>query len=202
MCGIFASRNKDKFIELAKLNQYRGNSKYSITIFDKELTPKVRLEGDGLFNENKIPSLRENEEYFYVGHVQAPTSGSSKVHPNQIGRSLLWHNGILKDEYMETVKEDWDTDHIHNSMLESFENVNNFDGSFACIMYDNYKLYLFRNMLSPLFVDGNHNISSTKFKDSVKLDANVLFNIFGEEGFGDMIVINTFETKNNPYFGL
>ena len=33
MCAIFGSKDKDKFLELAELNQYRGNFAHSTTVF-------------------------------------------------------------------------------------------------------------------------------------------------------------------------
>ena len=33
MCAIFGSKDKEKFLELAELNQYRGNFAHSTTVF-------------------------------------------------------------------------------------------------------------------------------------------------------------------------
>ena len=60
-------------------------------------------------------------------------------------------------------------------------------------------LQLFRNEISPLFIDKDHNISSTKFDFSSPLNPNIIWNFTPGES---IIEDGTFNTVENPYFGL
>jgi len=205
MCGIFCSKDKNKFIELAKANQYRGSDHHSITVFDNTLECVFSGTYDGLFNEQNIPEIES--EVYYVGHVQAATSLFSKIHPNEdeFTCNLLWHNGILKDEYMSLQEEKWDTELI-NKLVSSKDNLSeklsDLDGSFACVHYNHKdkQLFIFRNKLSPMFIDNDYNISSVKLNEFNKVEADtvILINPFS-------MIYNVeckFTTKNNPYYGL
>ena len=108
MCAIFGSRDKEKFLELAELNQYRGNFAHSTTVFQTgalkhyrdaetvrhvttnrgydEFVDSVTMAGDDVLTIT-----------YYLGHVQAPTTDSIDTHPSNINGDLLWHNGIIKD---------------------------------------------------------------------------------------------------------
>ena len=73
MCGISASLNKDKFIELMKLNSYRGNFSYSVMVFDY-INKKILYlnKSFGEFDEKIIENLNY-ENVYYIGHQQSPT---------------------------------------------------------------------------------------------------------------------------------
>ena len=60
-------------------------------------------------------------------------------------------------------------------------------------------LQLFRNEISPLFIDKDYNISSTKFDNSSPLKANIIWNFIPGEC---IIEDGTFNTAENPYYGL
>lgn len=205
MCGIFCSKDKNKFIELAKANQYRGSDHHSITVFDNTLECIFSGTYDGIFNEQNIPELEG--DVYYVGHVQAATSLFSKIHPNkdEFTGNLLWHNGILKDEYMSSQTEKWDTELINkvvSSKNNLSEKLSDLDGSFACIHYNHKdkQLFAFRNKLSPMFIDKDFNISSVRLNNFDRFNDGkyVLINPF------DMSynIVCSFTTKNNPYYGI
>jgi hypothetical protein len=60
-------------------------------------------------------------------------------------------------------------------------------------------LQLFRNLISPMFIDDNHNISSTKFENSQSLPANIVWTFNPGEG---IIRDGIFNTVENPYYGI
>ena len=71
------------------------------------------------------------------------------------------------------------------------------------IFFDNIKyfgynsLQLFRNEISPMFIDEDHNISSTKFEGSKPLEPNVIWEFHPGK---TLIGIGYFKTVENPYF--
>ena len=83
MCAIFGSFDKEKFFELAKLNSYRGSHSYSIAYYDRKNVAIV----DKGFGE--FPEIDLDNNYYYIGHVQAPTTDSkdkNSIHPaNDMG---------------------------------------------------------------------------------------------------------------------
>jgi glutamine phosphoribosylpyrophosphate amidotransferase len=150
-------------------------------------------------------------------HSQAPTtenSDSSSIHParmhhSEVGdTSLLWHNGILKPNTISMLREKtgmdttWDTQLLLQHMINS-ESLSEIDGTFACLMYHAGNMYMFRNEISPLFIDFDMNISSTKFEvSSITGNAfSILPNHVFKLDFYSMtsIIQSTFTTKNSPY---
>ena len=213
MCAIFGSKNRDKFLELAELNQYRGNFAHSTTVFqtgaykhyrDGETISYVTTNtGHGDFVDN----IRMSDDdiltmTYYLGHVQAPTTDSPDTHPSKINGDLLWHNGIIKDYQVKEWKEsygqlDWDTELLHRHILLGNE-LDNVDGTFSCTRYDKEQIYLFRNEISPLFYDEELIISSTKFENAEETESGVMYkmNLHNRE----LEVMYRFETKENPYY--
>ena len=128
MCAIFGSKDKDKFLELAELNQYRGNFAHSTTVFQtgmfqhypeaEKVIHVTTNTGEGEFKDSITMSEEEYKTTYYLGHVQAPTTDSVKTHPSNINGDLLWHNGIIKDYQVQEWKQelgnvDWDLSLIH-----------------------------------------------------------------------------------------
>ena len=212
MCAIFGSKNKDKFLELAELNQYRGNFAHSTTGFqtglfqhypDAERVVHVTTNtGEGEFKDSITMSEEEYKTTYYLGHVQAPTTDSVETHPSNINGDLLWHNGIIKDYQVQEWKQelgnrDWDTELLHRHLVLGGD-LDNVDGTFSCARYTKDNIFLFRNEISPLFYDDDMNISSTKFDNSLETEAGVMYLM-------DLVKNNLepqcrFETKENPYY--
>jgi|TARA_B100000524_G_scaffold274880_1_gene152389 hypothetical protein len=212
MCAIFGSKDKDKFLELAELNQYRGNFAHSTTVFqtglfqhypDAERVVHVTTNtGEGEFKDSITMSEEEYKTTYYLGHVQAPTTDSVETHPSNINGDLLWHNGIIKDYQVQEWKQelgnrDWDTELLHRHLVLGGD-LDNVDGTFSCARYTKDNIFLFRNEISPLFYDDDMNISSTKFDNSLETEAGVMYLM-------DLVKNNLepqcrFETKENPYY--
>lgn len=211
MCSIFGSFNTDKLKELAQLNLYRGQHSYSFSYYDpttKQITYMQRALGEFPFDDIDIP-----EGQYAIAHMQAPTTSNKRantIHPAIIGKHFLWHNGIVKDHCVKEMSRNtvfiengdldylsWDTYLIlHQYVYEG--NINRIDGTFSCVHYcDGEGLKLFRNEISPMFIDDDYNISSTKFNNSTSLKPNIIWKFIPGEG---IISIDTFKTVENPYF--
>lgn len=202
MCGIFGSFDKNKFEELREMNLYRGNFTHSLA--------RVKLDGSlptSLIKGTKKPEIPDLEEYdFYIGHCQAPTSRDGKnpdnAHPAVYENSYLWHNGIIKDQCIKEMQEllnsavAWDTLLLNKYITKDYD-LSNIDGSFACVWIKDNKLHLFRNLISPLYIDENLNFSSVKFEGSKPLKAECIFVVQENKLIQTDL---TFSTKNNPYF--
>ena len=219
MCAIVGSSDKEKFLELIELNQYRGNTSWSVSQFEigafkhyedgKEFRLVNLHQGFAQFDTtimNLFDELNQYKKYYYMGHVQAPTTSNSSIHPSNYDNDLLWHNGILKDYF---VKEwqiqygnniEWDTELLHRHILlnKEMDLLDNVDGTFSCARYNKKDIYLFRNEISPLFYDKDLNISSVKFEDSEETEAGVMYkmNLHDKE----LGVVQRFETYENPYY--
>lgn len=210
MCGICASLNKDKFIELMKLNSYRGNFSYSVMIFDYTYKRILYLNKSlSEFDENIIKDLNY-ENVYYIGHQQSPTGGLIKdyerIHPsilnNDCNTSYLYHNGLLKTDYLRkfNYESKWDTELIHKFVRNGdFNQLGNIQGSFSCLFIDKDKnIKLFRNALSPMFIDKNLNISSVKFKGCEKTKYNRIYDIdFENKSLNEGLI---FDNKELIYF--
>lgn len=193
MCSIIASFDVNKFKKLYELNSYRGALSYSMCEVDTGFPLCIKK----LVQKKEKPIWDNNTKGFLIGHSQAPTSQTSRIHPAKLGSSYLWHNGIIKEESVPENK--WDTLY----MLEEIESkgwdvLSEIDGAFACMLFRKGHLYVFRNEISPLFYDDNFSFSSTKFENSRPLNSNVVYEVILRskrlEPMGD------FNTKENPYF--
>jgi glutamine phosphoribosylpyrophosphate amidotransferase len=211
MCSIIGSFSKEKIVDLVKLNLYRGQHSYSYSYYNPEDNNIQVTRGLG---EIPLDNINIPEGCYCIAHMQAPTTENkdiNSVHPAQLGSSFLWHNGIIKSKWIEKRKEyigvsefpnrnnSWDTFLILRQYLED-GHLNNIDGTFSCVYYSPMEgLQLFRNEISPLFFDKDHNISSTKFDFSSPLNPNIIWNFTPGES---IIEDGTFNTVENPYFGL
>lgn len=204
MCGIVASFNKDKLIELYKLNAYRGEMSHSISIFNfKTNSISVKKYSDKINFDNIV--INDNE--YCIIHSQAPTNkkDNQNIHPAEYNTKLLWHNGIIKDFEVSRLKEKYNSNVTWDTLLLLYElsetkyisNLSNLNGSFSCLFLGNKKLFLFRNEISPLFTDTELNISSVKFNNSVSLIPNTFFEI--DFSNNTLIEKEKFETFENPY---
>lgn len=205
MCAIVGSFSKTKLKELIELNSYRGNHSYSLSEYDvKTGEARVLARELGEFNFNLINELTPSR--YYIAHTQAPTTGEQSIeniHPFKFNNSLLWHNGIIKEDCilemqdkLET-KQGWDTALLSEWVFYS-RDLSEVDGTFSCVKYIYNNLYLFRNEISPMFIDGEWNISSTKFENSTSTPPNeVLYMDFDSK---ELKSVRSFTTKENPYF--
>ena len=208
MCSIFGSFSIDKIRKLAALNSYRGQHSYSYSYYDPEerkITYMRRNLGTLPIDEIDIP-----EGQYCIAHMQAPTTSNKTyeyIHPagHRDGDSIvyLWHNGIIKEKSIKEMQErlgvnkSWDT-YLILYQYYNINSLNNIDGTFSCVYYqEDTGLKLFRNEISPLFIDKDHNISSTKFDQSTPLKPNIIWRFNPGES---IIEIDTFNTVENPYF--
>ena len=200
MCSIIASYSKSVIEELAALNAYRGQHSHSVYVFKKytnELLYSHRDLGQLNINNHKLP------EGYIICHQQAPTTENKQktdIHPAQVNNHLLWHNGIIKEKAIKTLQADlestssWDTKLLLKYLIY-YDKPSTIDGTFSCIWYNGTNLILFRNEISPLFIDKNLNISSTKFDGSQSIAPNKMFVLDSE-----LIEIGSFKTVENPYY--
>lgn len=190
-------------LALIDLNAYRGQHSWSISYYDL-LWNSMKSVSRGM---GEIPKDLINigiNEYCIV-HMQAPTTSNkdmNTVHPAQTGNAYLWHNGIIKADWVNKRKDvsSWDTQLILDQYVKT-KDLNDIDGTFACLLCDDDKLYLFRNEISPLFIDKYNNISSTRFEGASLIKPNVVWEFLSDAGElkeTDM----KFNTVENPYYGL
>lgn len=178
MCGLYLTTNDNNIEELALANSNRGLIANTNTF--------------------EIECRRVT-----VGHILQPTNPNQyNQHPSIVERSMLWHNGLLKSSWIESIgysKDDWDTKVLCTLIeLNGFDCLNDIDGSFACVYKRDNNLYVFRNDLSPLYYGNSNqsvNISSTKTKttpNKVKSGVVFMLNIITNE----LVEHSTFRTIN------
>jgi asparagine synthetase B (glutamine-hydrolysing) len=201
MCSIIGSFKKEKLKELYELNSYRGQYAHSVSYYDI-VTGNISVQrGGGVVD---FDSIIQKPLVYMIVHSQAPTTESEDIHPAYYDGRFLWHNGILKQSYINELKEklsetsNWDTFLLLKSISKDRENLNNLDGSFSCLLYDHEKLYLFRNEISPMFYDANLNMSSTRFNGSYTTEPNCLYHV--DFNFSTIFRVKTFTTVLNPYY--
>ena len=199
MCSISASKDKKLLLKLVDLNRYRGEESHSVSQFlytDDGLDLKSQTKSYGPLD---LDLLDGNWDYCVV-HQQAPTSKEVNntdlatgrfIHPAEKDKSYLWHNGIIKEGKFEG---DWDTEWLFDQALN--EDLNEVDGTFACMMYHENQIYVFRNEISPLFKD-SASFSSTKFEGSTPVVPNIMWKL--DYGTGVLEEKWKFKTKENPY---
>ena len=211
MCSIVGSTSIEKVRELAELNEYRGQHSHSFFVFDRDFEDIVYRHKDfGALNIDDHLDKFTCEAPFFIVHQQAPTTenkDNTNIHPAQIGDfDLLWHNGIIKANEVKRLQEDlqtvnsWDTWLILKHVLD-YNTPEGIDGTFSCLFFKQGEIYLFRNEISPLFIDDELNISSTKFDGSRPLPSNKMFMV--DYTAGEQMKLKetgSFTTKENPYY--
>lgn len=215
MCAITGSKNLDILKELISLNSYRGSHSYSFSLYNMytgHLHVIKKKFGTINVDELAIPS-----NCYGIVHIQAPTTDARTdqfIHPatipnvtNEFPFYALWHNGIIKEdivkEYSRECSTSWDTMmilHMLNRSQINWEVLNKFDGTFSCLLYDGLDntLKLFRNQISPMFIDSDMNISSTKFEGSEETEPDVVFEL--DLNDNKLLQVGSFKTVENPYF--
>jgi hypothetical protein len=201
MCAISGSFSKSKLLELYRLNAYRGEMNHSLTSFEYDNDGRLRLgvlfQDDGPLDTEVLDSLHEKDDKYFLAHSQAPTTDTNSVHPAAYGDAMLWHNGIIKQKSMSPGT--WDTAWLLEQILNyGWSSLSRVDGTFACVMFWGNNLYCFRNEISPLFVDKELNLSSTKAEGFESLKPNVVHKMNLE--FRTLTPVAYFDTFENPYY--
>jgi hypothetical protein len=200
MCAIIGSLYKEKLKDLYNLNAYRGELNYSLATFTPykgKLEFQILFQDSGKMPDTLIDGIPCKEGDFIIAHSQAPTTNSNSIHPAVYGDALLWHNGIIKQNTLSPGT--WDTAWLLEQIINyGWSSLSRVNGTFACIMYLNENLYVFRNEISPLFIDEHFNISSTKYQGSVSLTPNRVWKLNFETMYLDAIAY--FKTMENPYY--
>lgn len=208
MCAIVGSFDKEKLKELVRINSYRGSFSHSFATY-------LPNEKDLILHSMEFGPLDPNiidknfiEGSYGIAHIQAPTSAKhtvERIHPAIYSGSCLWHNGILKTTYINKhVKDnpdtsDWDTEIILRELVSNgYKILSTVDGSFSCLAFDGSEMFLFRNLLSPMFMDDDLSLSSTQFRLSYETPANSFFRINFETK--KLELIGVFKTHTLPYF--
>jgi len=203
MCSIVGSFNKDRLIKLCEINAYRGQSSHSISYFDI-VTGEIKVHrGEGPINYKDIAFAPLT---YCIVHMQAPTQQEHKtIHPAEYEGRYLWHNGILKQDYIKKLKGEldevcnWDTFLMLKAMVQTNrKSISSFDGSFSCVFYENEKVYAFRNEIAPLYYNAQMDISSTHFQGSKSLDPNSIYHM--DFNFQTFFRVSNFTTVLNPYY--
>jgi len=217
MCSIIGSFEYHMLVQLYELNSYRGTHSHSVSVYDFRNKKMVYVDrGMGELSMSQLNNIcRTFPGQYYIVHSQAPTTDNTSlltVHPAAFhhsevrSTSLLWHNGILKPSTIKKLQEEtglgttWDTQLILNYMINR-GNLSDIDGTFACLMHHMGEMYMFRNEISPLFIDFDMNISSTKFDNNDEGSFSIKPNhVFKLDLFNKHTIIeSTFSTKNSPY---
>lgn len=202
MCSIVGSFDKDKLIELCKMNEYRGVMSHSISYFDWHYGTGERFEGSVNYD-----SIEINPYEYCLVHMQAPTAVGNNIHPAENDTCQLWHNGIIKESSIKylndkyDLNETWDTELLLQLIIKNGFNVlSDVDGSFSCALWFKLRksMILFRNEIAPMFVDDYFNISSTNFEGASPIPPNQVFEF--DPWNSKMDPISAFTTKNNPYY--
>ena len=215
MCAIIGSRDYDTLIKLVELNSYRGSHSHSISLYNIINGEMLLCKRD--FGMPDLSTFKIPYNYYAIVHIQAPTTEAKNIdsiHPatagnikNFIPDHALWHNGIIKEsvvkKFQSKYNTNWDTKQILLSIIDqwgTFEALDEMDGSFSCLYYNKKlgKLFIFRNEISPMFIDDNLNISSTKFTGSTATASDLVLQLDFIENI--IPVVGEFTTVENPYY--
>ena len=221
MCAIVGSFDTNTLLNLVDLNSYRGSHSYSFSLVDT-YTNVLNIQSRGLGEIDK-KIINVPERHYGIVHIQAPTTDErslDSIHParadfissyrvdkNTVHEQYnicLWHNGIMKDETVKELQKSsgnikWDTMlMLCELMSHGWAALDKFDGTFSCLFYANRGMYLFRNEISPMFIDSDLNISSTRFSGSKETEPNKVLKM--EFDHKSAAPIHSFKTVENPYY--
>lgn len=197
MCGISASFDIDTLLTLMALNNKRGRHSFSLMVYDVKKKSIFALH-QGFDDCREILAnyyKQLNQHFYYISHSQAPTSTDigltkdfSRIHPAKNNGHYLYHNGIIKDESIQLLKEktckweiNWDTELLLYGLVyydECSYILNFIKGSYACILVSDSTIFTFRNNSSILYYDESFNISSINYDGNMtELPSNMLFQL-------------------------
>lgn len=217
MCSIVGSYSKEKFIEMMSKNEYRGSHSCSIALIDIDNLKLIELHRSfEKFNQLKFYFDKQYKNIYYIGHVQSPTLGVenkdiTRIHPANNLDKYLWHNGLLKNKFIEDtnkvyhldISSTWDT-LVFLQLINKSDNLNNLlsqiDGQFSCILFKNKEyIKVFRNKSNTIWIDGDLNISSIKIDSSFyQIKPNIIYNL--DLYKKELIEGEKFENKNDIYY--
>lgn len=180
MCGIAISTDRNRFINILTENEARrggfAHSTMALNFVDGRFVLADLNRRLGRFSGDCLPDAD-----LYIGHTQAPTGGLSestnRLHPAELDGVYMYHNGILKRRYL--IANDWFGQWDTALMLKKYveNNLNDVDGSFACVVYDDAvgDIEIFRNDSAPLYINDNFDVSSIPLNAEYKMiDAGVV----------------------------
>jgi len=186
MCGISASFNIETLQNIIEVNNIRGNFSFSLLVYDYINKHILALHRSFIDKRKELVKLYKDIPAYFIAHNQAPTAGLNhnffKIHPAEYKNNFLYHNGLLKDNTIQKLrlfyKSDWDTMLLLQEIIHSdFKNLNDIYGSYACILINEYKLFVFRNSNSIIYYDTELNLSSEKMDTMQELPTNKIFEL-------------------------
>ena len=110
MCSIFGSFSKDKLMELADLNKYRGQHSYSYSFLYNDGVNGNSITVTKALGEIPLDDIKIPEGVYCIAHMQAPTTSNKTiefVHPAYKNGCWLWHNGIIKDQWIKSAMKEF-----------------------------------------------------------------------------------------------
>jgi len=213
MCSITGSFNRERLIDLVRLNAHRGTHSNSISRYNvKERNFDIITKKLGPVVFDEIPET--SDDHYLIVHQQAPTTearSEEHIHPAFFRGRILWHNGMLKEQAIKDLQidlntpESWDTKLFLMKIIEDEGDIPLVDGSFSCVMYDpecKQPLSIFRNPLSPLFLGPLGDISSMRFEGSVPTEPNIEYRLdFDPHGKGIYFnAVGSFRCYDMPWY--
>lgn len=201
MCGIIYTSHREQIPDLVKLNERRGNGRFSVMV---RVGNKDTFFNDGDVDINDIITKIPDDMKFCIIHIQAQTSNHGNYHPAVHKDNMLWHNGMLKDTEVKRwakndLEREWDTAILARIGVD-WETLSDIEGTFACLCYAQDNLWIYRNELVPLYGNDDWSIiSSTKFQNSNLIPCHGIF--CKVNGMGPPMILQgaSFVTKNSPY---
>lgn len=193
MCSIIGSFDKSLLKEIVKENAYRGQFSYSMSSIDPETYEIYTLKEFGPLT-NEIIDTNWKDGFYHLCHTQAPTMGLvqdySRIHPASIGDIKLWHNGIIKQKWVDKAKIEFENDdefdtrqfarHINKNITEGIslsKILSSVDGSFACALVKNNEyIKIFSNDSSIIHHNGI-NLSSHGMSEFIKVNPYKIYNL-------------------------
>lgn len=224
MCCISASKSVERLKAMIRAGSDRAGHSYSITVFGKGTSRYM-------VTNSAVDEILESIDYavahglivdgstYVIVHQQAPTTSErtmSSVHPAylKVGdhQTLLWHNGIIKDDSVRDLQSKynsttmWDTMLLSHAVGDLVLNSNQSAlsrilGGFAC-MYsvDGQQLWAFRNSVCPLYFNDDLDISSVKVGDMKEIKENRMMMIIPDTD--EMHDISSFKNHETSYLFL
>jgi hypothetical protein len=191
MCGISASFNLNKLTKIIKLNNYRGSFSYSFLVYDTKENNIVALHRS--FEDCRYKLINHykkinNNDYYYISHCQAPTSGLIRkfenIHPAEYQNNYLYHNGMLSEISIQALsiinnKLSWDTNLLLRCIINSdFNDLHTIEGSYAAVLITPFNgIKIFRNSNSIIYYDNDLSLSSSQYKSMKILEVNKIFSL-------------------------